>query len=987
MASSVPVLLVASQVQTEAEAEEIVALLRGLGQGRQPAHLITTQPSRNRGLREIDPSTSEVWDLPDLIPGGTMPEFILGFVESRRIGVVHILNSRLGFDLLPDIACLAEPPVVVARMPAPEDGERGYERYVGRRYGNLVDAFSAGSRAVKDALVAEFIPPSRIEVVAAGESAPAAHAALYERLLGARPASSRWRADERFAEDDGAKDGAAGLDAGPIDLPRVPPPERSVGIIVPCFRHGIFLPECIESIKAQTMAPSRVVVVDDGSDDPETIAALAALDDDPTIEVLRQATNRGPSAARNRGLEVLDTNYVLPIDADDRLLPDAVELMVKQLEAAPEDVGFVYPHVRHFGNQDDFVRMPAYNLWLLMQENYCPAPAMFDRRVFGDGGVRYPEEIVVGHEDWDLILQLGARGIHGIDAAGPTFLYRKLGFSRVNATDYGPHAFDDLVPKRHAALYDAAAEIKVEWSPAVSLILLGDEEAWGAHPAKLDAQTCADFDVLWTSRMEVTDGGESAVAGLQAALDAARGRWLCLLAPGAAAALDDPTFVERLVLGFDARNSTHAVAFAVPPESGRPSFGLLVEDERQHSRPVGLALERHAAYQLPLLPLQGEGELLADMLLALQPSKDVEWRRVPDGAGAAGPPSEPGEVRLDFDPALGRSEFATRDLIAHQPPLLPEQEHRSPRRWDPEEGWTPPATKFLCRHIATDGSHRMVADHLGAPPGYILEFILGAIHRDAAPGLRRLVYSNHSYSLTDEQGQLGDERHPLGWVDQEALPLLDRLELRTMPKTGEVVVVAGERDPLWSVAEPAGELGWVEPLPLNPQEEPHHLGPWGAIGLRRVDGPDEHRHRYAVGKEGTYLGGLYPRHGEGLVALRLRADGRLATDLASPGRASRNPRRIAGWVAGGEERGSIATRTVSLARRNARGPSDGAGEPLGWLRTSGAREFFPLFSTTHPVIGDQLVTARPEVALARGYLIDGALGYIHLSSERPTDLD
>ena len=35
----------------------------------------------------------------------------------------------------------------------------------------------------------------------------------------------------------------------------------------------------------------------------------------------------------------------------------------------------------------------------------------------------------------------------------------------------------------------------------------------------------------------------------------------------------------------------------------------------------------------------------------------------------------------------------------------------------------------------------MVASHLGSPPGYLLEFILGAIHRDAAPGLRRLIYA------------------------------------------------------------------------------------------------------------------------------------------------------------------------------------------------------------------------------------------------------
>ncbi len=989
-----PVLLIASQVEPDAKGEEIVALLDGLHRGGRPAHLITTQPAENRGVRGSEAKVDEFWDLPDVMPGGSMPGFLLTFIESRRVGIVHIFESRLGFDLLPDIACLAEPPVVVARMPVVREGENGYERYVGRRYGNLVDAFSVGGETVKDSLSAEFIPPSRIEVIPPGETVAAAHAALYERLLGARPASSRWRADELFgADQDGDENEPEDLDTGPIRLPRMPPPKRSVGIIVPCFRHGIFLDECIESIKAQTMAPARVVVVDDGSDDPETIAALDALDDDPTIDVLRQGENRGPSAARNRALEVLDTSYVLPIDADDRLLPEAVELMVSQLEAAPEDVGFVYPHVRHFGNRDDFVRMPAYNLWLLMQENYCPAPAMFDRRVFGDGGVSYPEEIVVGHEDWDLVLQLGARGVHGIHAAGPTFLYRRLGFSRVNAIDYGPHQFHDLVRKRHAALYDASTQIKMEWAPAVSVILLDGEEPWRTKDlAGINSQTCLDFELLasspFDSRVRTVGGpGNTPTAWLQTALDAACGRWLCVLAPAAAAALADPTFVERLITMFNTRVTTHAVALAISPGSDRPSFALLGEEERQRSRPVGFALERRAAYKLPRLSLSGDGELLSDLLLELQPVKDIEWRRAPGEARSSGPASEEASVRLDFDPILDRSEFATRDLIAHQPPRLSEQERHSPHRWSDEEGWTPPATNFLCRHISTDGSHRMVANHLGSPPGYLLEFILGAIHRDAAPGLRRLVYADHNFSLTDEQGTLGDDRHPLGYIDQEPLPLLDRLELRRMPDTGEVVLVAGERDPLFEVAEPVAELGWVEPLPLNPQEKPHHLGPWKAIDLRRVEPSAGRRHRYAVGADGTFLGGLYPRGGKGLVAVRLRSDGRLVSDLAVPGRVSRNPKRIAGWIVGGVEQGGVATRAIHLAARGVRGLSEDAGEVIGWLRTAGAREYFPLFSTTHPVTGDQLVTARPEVALARGYLIDGTLGWAHLPTERPVDLD
>jgi hypothetical protein len=140
------------------------------------------------------------------------------------------------------------------------------------------------------------------------------------------------------------------------------------------------------------------------------------------------------------------------------------------------------------------------------------------------------------------------------------------------------------------------------------------------------------------------------------------------------------------------------------------------------------------------------------------------------------------------------------------------------------------------------------------------------------------------------------------------------------------------------------------------------------------------------------LGALYPI-AEGLVALEQRPDGRLATSLAQPGRASRDPRRFVRWLAardagtpsaGARESGA---RLAHLVRHpGSRRRDGGAGEVMGALRGNGARGFFPLFSTTHPVTGDQLVTCAPAAALARGYLQDGVLGYVHLSSGNPNDL-
>ena len=123
--------------------------------------------------------------------------------------------------------------------------------------------------------------------------------------------------------------------------------------------------------------------------------------------------------------------------------------------------------------------------------------------------------------------------------------------------------------------------------------------------------------------------------------------------------------------------------------------------------------------------------------------------------------------------------------------------------------------------------------------------------------------------------------------------------------------------------------------------------------------------------------------GSDLVALRRREDGRLVSDLARPGRASRDPRKLARWLAGRpaheeqDEHWSTGARLRHLAlNREGRRQRGDEGTTIGWLRSKGARESRPLFSTTHPVTGDQLVTCDPHHAGNLGYLPDGVLGFI-----------
>ncbi|HVT45803.1 MAG TPA: glycosyltransferase [Thermoanaerobaculia bacterium] len=106
--------------------------------------------------------------------------------------------------------------------------------------------------------------------------------------------------------------------------------EPLVSIVIPCFNQGKYLAEAIESSLAQTHPSCEVIVVDDGSTD--STASVASRY--PTVRYLFQS-NSGVSAARNRGLEASGGELIVFLDADDRLLPHAVETGLRLLGGDP----------------------------------------------------------------------------------------------------------------------------------------------------------------------------------------------------------------------------------------------------------------------------------------------------------------------------------------------------------------------------------------------------------------------------------------------------------------------------------------------------------------------------------------------------------------------------------------------------------------------------------------------------------------------------
>jgi len=167
----IPIVYLAPWIDFGGTDKNTIDWFRFIDRDRFAPSLITTQPSPNRRLREVDEFAEEIWVLPDLMPAEAMPSFILDFLHSRQVPVVQLMNSRLGFDLLPDLRCLPNPPGVVVQLHVEEADRSGYVRYVTTRYGNLVDRFSVSNHHLAAAVHDYGIPEDKTKVIYIGVDA------------------------------------------------------------------------------------------------------------------------------------------------------------------------------------------------------------------------------------------------------------------------------------------------------------------------------------------------------------------------------------------------------------------------------------------------------------------------------------------------------------------------------------------------------------------------------------------------------------------------------------------------------------------------------------------------------------------------------------------------------------------------------------------------------------------------------------------------
>ena len=194
-----------------------------------------------------------------------------------------------------------------------------------------------------------------------------------------------------------------------------------VSVIITCYNLGRYLEEAVNSVLNQTLLDFEIIIVNDGSTDNATNRTLAEYQKPKTI--VYHTENQGLPAARNYGIQRSKGEFIVCLDADDKLHPEFLNRSAGVLNETDHQVGFVPTGIRRFGNSDSVFIPPEYSPFHLFVENLFVCACMFRKKCWEVVG-GYNENMRKGYEDWDFWLKLIETGYRWITIPEVLFYYR-----------------------------------------------------------------------------------------------------------------------------------------------------------------------------------------------------------------------------------------------------------------------------------------------------------------------------------------------------------------------------------------------------------------------------------------------------------------------------------------------------------------------------------------------------------------------------------
>lgn len=289
-----------------------------------------------------------------------------------------------------------------------------------------------------------------------------------------------------------------------------------VSVVIPCFNDGVFLKDALGSLLDQTLPPTEVLIINDGSTQRRTLQVLQSVNH-PGLRVIHQE-NLGLASARNTGMRNAVGDYVYFLDADDLILPQCLEKLSWLLEERQGAVAAVSGIQLFGGPKHGTVWGEACNPYVIRIQNQWGAGIMLRNQAIKKYHLWYDESMRSGYEDWELNIRLAKTGKKILFCPDALYRYRirkksLLSISRKRHVDVVGY-----IQAKHSDLYTYDSLLRTKRVHAAGLLVTSDGDETADLEDWLAGQTFRD----WSFEEKAATASESRYRLLYSSLGALR---------------------------------------------------------------------------------------------------------------------------------------------------------------------------------------------------------------------------------------------------------------------------------------------------------------------------------------------------------------------------------------------------------------------------------------------------------------------------------
>ncbi|MDU7311108.1 MAG: glycosyltransferase family A protein [Aeromonas sp.] len=228
-----------------------------------------------------------------------------------------------------------------------------------------------------------------------------------------------------------------------------------VSVVIPIYNQGSYIDETLSSVCNQTYKNIEVIIVNDGSNEQETLCKLIELRERGYFVI--DKNNGGLASARNVGIQAATGDFIVALDSDDIINDGYIYSLIKAMKSS--NARIAYSRALLFDLRNGMWMLPKYSIKRMLSGNVIFCSAMFYREDWVLVG-GYDESLKLGLEDWDFWLSIIERNVSNSELVlrldKPLFYYRIRKNSMLRSIDLEmKRKTVDYIYAKHQSLFDS----------------------------------------------------------------------------------------------------------------------------------------------------------------------------------------------------------------------------------------------------------------------------------------------------------------------------------------------------------------------------------------------------------------------------------------------------------------------------------------------------------------------------------------------------